>query len=480
MKPYYKDDWVTIYNGDCREMLPGIDPVETCITDPPYGLEFMGKGWDKGVPGEEFWRIILGALLPGAPCLAFGGTRTHHRLMCAIEDAGFELRDCMMWLYGSGFPKSLDIGKSFDRKRYDREDILRVTGWIASARDAAGITNETLDKAFNFRGMGGHWTSQASQPSVPTLDQVPTLLQTLGHPTVPAEIKRLLVDLNGKKGEPGEAWFDREPTGQMREVPKNPGVPTLGAGSEKVEYSATTPATEAAKQWDGWGTALKPAWEPIVLAMKPLDGTFANNALEHGVAGLNIDGARVGAEEMAVTESDGTYTGKRSHSLRGPHTGRRDVGTKVGRWPANVVLEEEAARQLDEQSGERGGGFGVRGSGSTDGRSSYAMAGQGQTVGFGDSGGASRFFYTAKASRTDRGENNTHPTVKPSDLMRWLCVLTRTPTGGTVLDPFMGSGTTIYAAKESGRKAIGVDLDEEYCEIAAKRCSQGVLDLGGA
>jgi DNA modification methylase len=478
MNPYYKDDWVTIYNGDCREVLPGIDPVETCITDPPYGLEFMGKGWDKGVPDEEFWRIILGALLPGAPCLAFGGTRTHHRLMCAIEDAGFQLRDCMMWLYGSGFPKSLDIGKSFDRKRYDREDILRVTGWIASARDAAGITNETLDKAFNFRGMGGHWTSQASQPSVPTLDQVPTLLQTLGHPTVPSEIKRLLVDLNGKKGEPGEAWFDRESTGQMREVPKNPGRPTLGAGSEKVEHFATTPATEAAKQWDGWGTALKPAWEPIVLAMKPLVGTFANNALEHGVAGLNIDGARVGTAAASFTDRRADKVQQNAYGKYGT----ADYDGSKGRWPANVVLDDEAARQLDEQSGERGGG----GSGSTTGalgqNSGWNKHSNKEQFhpGHGDTGGASRFFYTGKASATDRGENNTHPTVKPSDLMRWLCVLTRTPTGGTVLDPFMGSGTTIYAAKESGRKAIGVDLDEEYCEIAAKRCSQGVLDLGGA
>lgn len=477
MKPYYSDEWVTIYHGDCREVLPGIDPVETCITDPPYGLEFMGKGWDKGVPGEEFWRIILGALLPGAPCLAFGGTRTHHRLMCAIEDAGFELRDCLMWLYGSGFPKSFDIAKGIDgldAPDATMADALDFTKWLRTT----GITRQQIREVTGTY-MDSHYLTAGSQPCVPTEAHWAAM-----RPLIEGEIPEWVDAMVGEPGRPSENMARREVVGTGYGPPVSDhfrhGEDEIAPSDGSRAFDVTAPFTESASQWQGWGTALKPGWEPIVLAMKPLEGTFARNGLRYGVAGLNIDGARVGKEEMAVTESDGTYTGKRSHSMSGPYTGRRDVGTKVGRWPANVVLDEEAARQLDEQSGERGGGFGVRGSGPTDGRSSYAMPVQGQTVGFGDSGGASRFFYTGKASATDRGENNNHPTVKPSDLMRWLCMLTKTPTGGTVLDPFMGSGSTIFAAKESGRPSIGIDIDERYCEIAASRCAQGMLDLDGA
>ena len=391
MNPYYADEWVTIYHGDCREVLPGIDPVESCISDPPYGLGFMGKGWDKGVPGEEFWRIIRGALLPGAACLAFGGTRTHHRLMCAIEDAGFELRDCLMWLYGTGFPKSRDISKGIDAD--------------------AGAEREVVGT-----GHGG---------------------------IVPDPAK-----------------------GETRHT----------VGGNAMYFDLTAPATEAAKLWDGWGTALKPAWEPIVVAMKPLEGSFSHNAVAHGVAGLNIDGARTGTDG-GTRGSNYAKTG-----LLGVG-GRCDIEQlDAGRWPANVVLDEEAARQLDEQSGHSASPSGTRERQphSPDGATWTLGTGPaGTQVGHGDTGGASRFFYTAKASVADRGENNNHPTVKPSDLMRWLCMLTKTPTGGTVLDPFMGSGSTIFAAKESGRPAIGVDLDERYCEIAASRCAQGMLDLDG-
>jgi len=397
MTPYYSDEWITIYNGDCRDVLPELSGIETCITDPPYGLAFMGKDWDHGVPGVEFWRLVFGALLPGASCLAFGGTRTHHRLMCAIEDAGFELRDCLMWLYGSGFPKSHDVSKGIDR--------------------AAGAEREVVER---------------------------------------------------RSGAQAESTGRYEGWGN-------------DGGDGVSEFDITAPATEAAIQWQGWGTALKPAWEPIVMAMKPLVGTFARNGLRYGVAGLNVDGARVGKEEMAVTESDGTYlSGNRA--MAAPNTGRREVGVRVGRWPANVVLDEDAARQLDEQSGVIGGGnrrddVRPRNKGWCN-----SSPGEGVTAtdNYGDSGGASRFFYTAKASASDRGENNDHPTVKPSDLMKWLSVLTKTPAAGTVLDPFMGSGTTIFAAKETGRRAIGIELDERYCEVAASRCAQGVLDLVGA
>jgi len=407
--------------SDCIEAMRGLnsDSVDAIVTDPPYGLEFMGREWDHGVPGVPFWVEALRVLKPGGHLLAFGGTRTYHRLACAIEDAGFEVRDCLMWLYGSGFPKSLDVSKAIDRVRDDSEEVYRVTTWVREARDAAGIGNAEIDAAFGFHGMAGHWTSGASQPTVPTLEQVPKLLDVLGDPEVPEEIRRLLLDLNGRKGEPGEAWFRREMIGTH---PGDMG----GLGGQRLGKSGgdiTAPATEAAQTWEGWGTALKPAWESIILARVPLAGTVAFNVQAHGTGALNVDGCRIGAEG--------------------------------GRWPANLLLDGEAAAMLDEQSG----------------------------------GGASRFFYTAKASGSDRGNRtfealplfgveeserrNAHPTVKPTPLMDYLCRLV-TPPGGLILDPFCGSGSTGVAAIEEGFRFLGIEREEEYAATARERLAEAL------
>ena len=445
---------------------------DTIITDPPYGLGFMGKEWDTFKPGyradgwdgyenqpkttacmhagkydhsrnREFqvWFTIwaqecLRVAKPGTILMAFGGTRTYHRLTCAIEDAGWEIRDCMQWIYGSGFPKSLDISKAIDK--------------------AAGAEREVV-------GVSVRRTS--------------------------------------KTGGSGNSYVLK---GDMPDVRK----------------SCTAPATPLAQQWNGWGTALKPSWEPIIVGMKPLDGTFAENAEKWGVAGLNIDGARIGTKQRTYKGS-----GAQPHKLNAHGKGDTGIGymdgsgkdmefSAQGRFPSNTILsctcEDEhepdcPVRLLDEQSGELT-------SGAKDG--TYNGWGTGREI-YGDvkpyhhhcsasSGGASRFFYCAKSSRAERnagcleieaqqtdesrhpdkpgGNNprnrgakkstNFHPTVKPLALMEYLCKLTKTPTGGIVLDPFAGSGTTGIAAYKTNRHYILIEKERDYCKIAERRIQE--------
>jgi len=372
-----------IYHGDCREVMATMNAasVDAIVTDPPYGLAFMGKGWDHAVPGVEFWAEALRVAKPGAHLVAFGGTRTFHRLACAIEDAGWEMRDCLSWLYGSGFPKSLDVSKAMDK--------------------AAGAEREVIG-----------------------------------------------VNKNG--GRSGSSSF-----GQVR----TDGNPWL----------TTAPATDLARQWQGWGTALKPAWEPIILARKPLAGTVAANVQSHGTGALNVDGCRVGTEQT-VTVRNGNSGGNGAY-------GRDErVFTRLnppGRWPANVLLDEDAAAMLDAQAPRTGAAAPVTGAeaspasrgGITNRRERVAGAFHN------DTGGASRFFYTAKASRRERdagGVSNVHSTVKPIALMRWLCRLV-TPPGGVVLDPFTGSGTTGCAAVLEGFGFVGIEREAEYVAIAERR-----------
>lgn len=365
----------------------------------------MGKSWDGGDVAFQCdtWKEVARVCKPGAILLAFGGTRTFHRLACAIEDAGWEIRDTICWLYGSGFPKSLDISKAID--------------------NSAGVERKVVGASGNGRpNRAGKFSHSLAQP------------QTEGG-------------------------------------------------------SITAPATDSAKLWNGWGTALKPAWEPIIVAMKPLDGTFSENAQKHGIAGLNIDGARIhspGSEARDYTVKrlkPGATLNKTGGNWR-PEDGEEYRGTtKAGRFPANLILDEVAAEMLDEQSGDLQSGL------MNPGQPRNASMGKGGYMGdfpdtctltgtYGDSGGASRFFYTAKASRSERGEGNDHPTVKPLDLMKYLCKLTSTPTGGKILDPFAGSGTTLVAVREMGRTCVGIELEESHCKIVIERLRQQMLFSG--
>lgn len=406
-------DGVTIVTGDMREALAGMAPesVHAIVTDPPYGLEFMGKQWDQCVPGADYWRACLRVAKPGAYLLAFGGTRTAHRLACAIEDAGWELRDCVCWLYGSGFPKSHDISKAIDRE-------------LGAIREVVGKSPYAFDR-----------------------------------PT-PRAI---------------------EPGGGLR--------------YQVDERLVTAPATQAAQQWDGWGTALKPAYEPVYIARKPFKGTVAQCVLEHGCGGLNIDGCRIGGDARPLVTS---HRGNGNITYGEGLHGSRAIGeTALGRWPANLVLDERAAEMLDAQTGEltTGGGLRkVRDDCGLVGFKARALSGYEYPA---STGGASRFFYTAKASRSEReagldhftpaivndGRDTpidnpyqrgdtlrkcTHPTVKPISLMRWLVRLV-TPPGGTVLDPFAGSGSTGVASVLEGARFIGVELSPEYAELATAR-----------
>jgi site-specific DNA-methyltransferase (adenine-specific) len=422
-----------VFHGSNLDVLPTLpdNSVDAIVTDPPYELGFMGKSWDSsGIAySVELWQECLRVLKPGGHLLAFGGSRTWHRIAVAIEDAGFDVRDSIAWLYGSGFPKSLDISKAIDK--------------------AAGAEREVIT------------------------DIVEDLFGT--H-----EVKR-----------------EREAYGIGNTSD------TFSGHADGAVARETLPATDDAKKWQGWGTALKPAFEPIVVARKPLVGTVAANVLLWGVGGLNIDGSRIGTEER-INPPGGIAPGANNY-VHGARFNDGNPTTVQGRWPANIILDEYTAGLLDEQSGVSTSlshnrpqatkwGFGVN----QDNSNQYDYE-TGQT-GYGDTGGASRFFYVAKASKKDRNEGledleaqrhsdrensegvggdnprnrtneakqNFHPTVKPTALMEYLVKLV-TPPGGTVLDPFTGSGSTGKAALLNGFKFIGIELTADYLPIIEGR-----------
>ncbi len=406
---------VVVHHGDSREVLQSFaaDSIDSVVCDPPYALisigkrfgvegaaackpgktgayarasaGFMGKRWDTGETAFDpaFWVEVLRVLKPGGHVVAFGGTRTYHRLVCAIEDAGFEIRDQLAWLYGSGFPKSHDVSKGIDR--------------------AAGASRQVVGRNPNWR-----------------------------DPEVNAQHHK--------------RWNEAVVTGEI-----------------------TAPATDEAARWQGWGTALKPALEPIVLARKPLCGTVAATVLAHGCGALNVDACRVEtAEDLnggAYAERSGAKGGVAWASNHDRVTGKA-YAQPVGRWPANVIRDGSAEVLKAFPESESGGhppAGGMRSRVSTYGEPNARGEPQ-----FGSSGGsAARFFYSAKADAEDR-LGSKHPTVKPVDLMAWLCRLV-TPPGGTVLDPFAGTGTTGLAAMREGFDCILIERETEYVADIERR-----------
>ena len=421
--------------GDCIDKLKELDDnsVDSIVTDPPYGLSFMGKKWDYDVPSQEIFEECLRVLKPGGHLLSFAGSRTYHRMAVRVEDAGFEIRDQIMWIYGSGFPKSMNIGKAMDKVQGNERKVI-------------GKQNYSIPKADN--------TIQASSYGISG---------------------GLLKD--GKKAE--------------RLVPD---------------------ITKGNSEWEGWGTALKPAHEPIVMARKPLsEKTVVDNVLEWGTGGINVEESRIpykSKDDMEIRKNTHRETNKLGDGNFGG--GKYSQPVESGRFPSNIIFDEEAGKILDEQSGiskSTGGRSGNKeGVGQNGIYGQYSGEVRDENPGLGDIGGASRFFYCPKTSKTDRNEGledfeikqtvgggggigdyqddvnsasgkfgsekapskNNHPTVKPTDLMLYLIRLV-TPKGGTTLDPFMGSGSTGKAATRGGFDFIGIEREKDYMEIAKTR-----------
>lgn len=472
MKPYHTEDRVTLYHAENMDVLPTLPDasVDSVVTDPPYGLQFMGKAWDYDVPDVATWAECLRVLKPGGHLLAFAGTRTQHRMAVNIEDAGFEIRDMLAWVYGSGFPKSLDVSKAIDSVR-DWSKLETLAEEIARARQKAGLSlkavGETMQQATN--GQYGKWYHRGGHMFFETGRSLPS------HPEW--ECLRAVLPINPGFVDVYEA-AEREVTGTDTKARSTSGASALPTGNGRTEYKTwdiTAPATEAAQQWDGWGTALKPALEPITLARKPLAGTVAQTVLAHGTGALNIDASRIQHDEP-IKPMDAQSTGDKVYRQAGRRTATTEL-KPAGRWPANLLHDgSDEVTALFPDTGPTVARNGSR-TGKDVGRYG-AFAGQSEAVmGHDDAGGsAARFFYVPKASTADRGEDNDHPTVKPVALMHYLCRLV-TPPRGVILDPYAGSGTTLVAGRDLGFQVIGIDHTEASCAIVVGRLAQGVLDL---
>lgn len=443
MELYSNNESYKLYQGNMLDMLEVINPnsIDSIITDPPYELNFMSKNWDSsGIAFQvDTWKKCYEVLKPGGYLLAFGGSRTFHRIACAIEDAGFEIRDTIMWLYGSGFPKSMNLANSVESKivngNGNKNQFKKLDGEKGKPSSYCSFTKKNIEQGFRAKDY---------------------------------------------------AEQDYEIT-------------------TKVNYT-----TDLAKQWQGWGTALKPSFEPIIVARKPFKGSLVDNVIKNGVGGINIDECRVEpTNEVLIRKIN-----KSNNEIYGKYNNfgnENNISDSLGRFPANTILTYDET-DFDEVCG----GFPNTKTGNIKpykrnmkNQICYGNLGKNVTSNhIGDSGSASRYFYNAKASKKDRDEGleefeekevrvlnatnpeleqkddvsarfitvkkNIHPTVKPTDLMQYLVRLV-TPNNGTILDPFNGSGSTgkavMYENKERNKnyKYIGIELTEEYLPISKAR-----------
>jgi len=616
MGSYFKTKNGKLYHGDCCEIMRQIssDSIDTIITDPPYGLKFMGKKWDYSVPSIEIWQECLRILKPGGTALIFAGSRTQHRMACNVEDAGFILKDCIMWLYGTGFPKATDISKQLDLKagaerikgrirtdgrgaspqklnnygkgdtgighadgskqtyqetlptspeaklwngwkshglkpayepiiwahkpltssnNYDSiivelNNYMEVLLWQSLARLGEMDTSSLQEMALTLLSIASLWKNILEENSTKenkfitltktglitelrtlkflTLEHTPVRdiherSKVLGLPLSVYIVGKCLTD--EKKNTPDIlkhivqelAISKLKESGMFAEIVKNNSLPTILNKLNIALLDATTSLKRKPR----------PAYEPILVCMKPNDGSYADNALKWGVSGLNIDGGRIPLSGEKPPSGSAKRVYKNNQYTDQKIYGDNKQTPTQGRYPANIILDKEAACLLDEQSG-------VLTSGAmkkpykyiNNGYSLGSPAGETKQIHNSNQGGASRFFYCAKASKSERNagceklENkasgsdyrpnddgtkglqsrlhgaaqkgtNHHPTVKPLKLIEYLCELTKTPTGGIVIDPFFGSGTTAIACERLNRRWIGIERELEYCDIAKAR-----------
>jgi DNA modification methylase len=452
----------TLLLGNCLEKLAEMADcsIDAIVTDPPYGLSFMGKKWDYDVPGEDIWRECLRVLKPGGHLLAFAGTRTQHRMAVRIEDAGFEIRDMIAWVYGSGFPKSQNVGKAIDKRGGNAGLTAEIGLAIKQARLKRGLSAAACDQM--FCGGTTNWSWFEGRP---TGQRAPT-------PDTFNAIAEAWPELEPLRAAVAEA--EREVVGKSAHKPGiangTKGHHTVG-GTIAQHVDITAPATPEAQQWDGWGTALKPALEPITVARKPFKGTVAANVLAHGTGGINVDGCRVEAGDLNALQKNWDRVQSGSQGIASTGLKAIDLSNRApsGRWPANLIHDgsDEVVGLFPESKGQQGAISGKEPSGKTNAvYGEYQQRNESEPRN--DAGSAARFFYCAKTSKRERGEGNNHPTVKPIALMRYLCRLV-TPPSGTVLDPFMGSGSTGMAAEAEGFDFVGIELDPDYFAIAQQR-----------
>ena len=543
-----------IIRGDCIEEMKKLEEnsIDAIITDPPYGIGFMGKEWDNFKPEQiaeeikknlgsgskevrgrndtspawvsarydrslsgnqkfQIWfsevaKECLRVIKPGGFLLSFGGTRTYHRMACGIEDAGFEIRDCIMWLYGSGFPKSLNIGKQIDKTTGRRNNsAIKLKNRLNQLREGKGYSRTDMNGLCEFEASNFFRTDNHLIDVFPKGEKWIKIKEVLGDSEeIERELQLMFEEAEREViGKKESACFNSEEKDRH----------TIGA-SKNVEVNITIPETKEAKEWEGWGTALKPACEPIVVARKPLsEKNVALNVLKWGTGGINIDACRIGTEENLKREAMGFESIQRKNAEHGYRPENYLEGTNKiisggeGRFPANIIFDEEAGEILDEQSG-------ISKSPKTYKRKSDGLnkeiygKGMGELSGkeslnFEDKGGASRFFYVAKASKSERNSGmeekqtvkqfeekktddgrevvsdrphqrgatnrkNNHPTVKPIKLMEYLIKLI-SKEKSIVLDPFTGSGTTGIACAKLNRQFIGFEKEEEYVKIAEAR-----------